>query len=119
MAVSVVPFRVDDFLGMVFVVFGVASCFLAVWMIIQIALDRKGRSSIDYTPRGDRVIVKRLPPPVAKEGEVIIPGSQRPPLNEGTVVAVGSAKELADIQIGDHVCFLDFAGTTIEVDGQE
>lgn len=74
-------------------------------------------TSIDYTPRGDRVIVKRLPLPEAKEGEMLLPSSQQRPLNEGTVVAFGP--KVSDLSLEQHVCFLDFAGTTVEVDGIE
>lgn len=74
---------------------------------------------LTYIPRGDRVIVKRLPQPVSKPGETIIPGSQKKPLDEGTVVAVGPAKELADIHTGQHVCFLEFAGAPVEIDGEQ
>ena len=75
---------------------------------------RSGKSG--YTPRGDRVIVKRLPQPKPKEGELLIPGSQRKPLDEGIVIAVGP--EIEDIEPGNHVCFLEFAGTTVEIDGE-
>jgi chaperonin GroES len=82
--------------------------------------------SIKYEPRGDRVIVKRLPPPTPKEGEVFMPASQQKPLNEGIVVAVGPGARnrltgLIDpigLEPGDHVCFVDFAGFDIEVDGE-
>lgn len=77
------------------------------------------RARLKYTPRGDRVIVRRLPPPAAKQGEVLIPGSQRKELNEGIVIAVGPHRDLADLKPGQHICFLDFAGTPVEVDGQE
>ncbi len=46
-------------------------------------------SNLNYEPRGDRVIVKRLPLPQPKPGDVFLPASQQKPLNEGTVIAVG------------------------------
>jgi chaperonin GroES len=82
---------------------------------------------INYEPRGDRVIVKTLPPPEAKEGEVYVPRSQQKPLNEGTVVAVGPGTrnrmtgqiDPVELAVGDQVCYLDFAGSEIEVDGEK
>jgi chaperonin GroES len=73
-------------------------------------------NAIGYVPRGDRAIVKRLPQAEHKPGEVIIPGSQQKPLDEGIVIAVGP--EIDDIEVGEHVCFLEFAGTTVEIDGE-
>lgn len=81
--------------------------------------------TINYFPRGDRVIVKRLPAPLPKEGELILPTSQQKPLNEGIVIAVGPGArnritgEVDEIDLceGDHVCFLDYAGSIINVDG--
>ncbi len=84
------------------------------------------KSTINYEPRGDRVIVTQLPPPPPKPGQVLIPGSQQKPLNEGIVVAVGPGLrnrltgqvDAVDLEPGDHVCFCDFAGNEIEVDGE-
>lgn len=81
---------------------------------------------INYEPRGDRVIVRRLPPPEPKEGEVYVPASQQKPLNEGVVVAVGPKLKVDrptgvvyfGLEPGDTVCFVDFAGFEIEVDGE-
>ena len=83
------------------------------------------KSSINYEPRGDRVVVKRLEPPAPKEGEVIMPKSQAKQLDEGIVVAVGPGLrnrltwqvDPVDLQVGDHVCFGDYAGSDVEVDG--
>ncbi len=89
----------------------------SVTIVVVLWLDSKGKSTIAYTPRGDRVIVKRLPLPAPKPGEVFIPDSQRKPLNEGTIIAMGP--KITDLSVGDHICFLDYAGSAIEVDGEE
>lgn len=83
--------------------------------------------TINYKPRGDRVIVQRLPPPAPKEGELVVPNSQQKPLNEGIVVAVGPGMrnrvtgmvDPVDLGPGAHVCFVDYAGFEIEVDGEK
>ncbi len=71
------------------------------------------------------MIVRRLPPPEPKEGEVYVPASQQKPLNEGVVVAVGPKLYrrigdyvTSDINPDDIVCFVDYAGFEIEVDGE-
>jgi len=85
------------------------------------------KSTINYEPRGDRVVVRRLERPAPKPGEVIVPGSMQKQLDEGIVVAVGPGLrnrltwqiDPVDIEPGDHVCFGDFAGSEIEVDGEK
>lgn len=82
---------------------------------------------INYEPRGDRVIVKRLPMPEKRSDGLATPESMRKPLNEGTVIAVGPGKrnsitgsiDPVELKIDDHVCFLDYAGFDIEVDGEK
>lgn len=83
-------------------------------------------SKINYEPRGDRVIVKQLTAAPQQEGQVFLPDSQRKPLNEGIVIAVGPGVrnrftgmiDPVDLKEGDHVCFLEFAGFEIIVDGE-
>jgi chaperonin GroES len=85
------------------------------------------KSTINYEPRGDRVVVRRLERPAPKPGEVIVPGSMQKQLDEGIVVAVGPGLrnrltwqiDPVDLEPGDHVCFGDFAGSEIEVDGEK
>lgn len=82
---------------------------------------------INYTPRGDRVIVRRLERPRRQEGEVLMPNSQQKPLDEGIVIAVGPGArnrvtgliDPLELEAGDHVCFVDMAGSEIEVDGEK
>lgn len=85
------------------------------------------KSTINYEPRGDRVVVRRLERPAPKPGEVIVPGSMQKQLDEGIVVAVGPGLrnrltwliDPVDLEPGNHVCFGDFAGSEIEVDGEK
>ncbi len=75
------------------------------------------------------MIVRRLPLPEPVEGEVYVPASQQKPLNEGIVIAVGPSLYhptmqagqdvvVSDLNPGDTVCFVDYAGFEIEVDGE-
>jgi len=73
--------------------------------------------TLNYTPRGDRVIVKVLDRPEAPEGVLSAPKSQQKPLDEGIVFRVGPDPSVSDIRPGQHVCFLEFAGADIDVDG--
>lgn len=97
------------------IVASIAALFIIAFVIYPRRHPR-GQSTFNYTPRGDRVIVKRLPRPEPEEGEMFTPDSQQKPLDEGEVIAVGA---VPDIHVGDHVCFLEYAGTTIEIDGQQ
>lgn len=85
---------------------------LAAWQFDWLRRTTPG----SYTPRGDRVIVKRLERPSAQPGSLFVPDSQQKPLDEGTVIAVGPT--ISDIKAGQVVCFVEFAGTEIEVDGE-
>jgi chaperonin GroES len=102
-----------------FVFIVVVGGFIGVFYLLDLASKPKNpikpKSPISYEPRGDRVIVTRLPLPQPKPGDVFLPASQQRPLNEGTVIAVGPG--VVGIAPGDHVCFLDYAGFEIEVDG--
>jgi chaperonin GroES len=73
---------------------------------------------LSYSPRGDRVVVKQLPKPEAKPGEMFIPDSQTRPPDEGIVIAVGPSEKCADIKVGDHVYFLEQAGSPVIIKGE-
>ena len=111
---------VKEFLsaGGLFPVLVIAAFAICIYIEIR-KRSKVGRTSLDYSPRGDRVIVKQLPPPPPIDGDVVLPDSQRKALNEGTVVAVGPSRECDDIEVGQHVCFLDFAGSAIKIDGED
>ena len=105
--------------GIVVMGCGVAALVCLVWNSIVLFFLRSpsARTTLNYEPRGDRVIVKRLPKPAPVPGAMFLPDSQQRPLNEGMVLAVGP--EIDDIEPGEHICFLDFAGTAVEIDGVE
>jgi chaperonin GroES len=75
--------------------------------------------AVHYAPRGDRVVVKRLPRTESEAGQLSIPDSQKPPINEGIVIAVGPGArnrvtgqiDPIDLQPGDQVAWVDYAGS--------
>lgn len=82
--------------------------------------------SLNYIPRGDRILVRRLLPPEPEPGKMVNPLSQTKPLNAGIVLAVGpgarnrvtgQVEPIADLQPGDIVEFVEYA-QEVEVDGE-
>ncbi|HDZ89369.1 MAG: co-chaperone GroES [Deltaproteobacteria bacterium] len=77
-------------------------------------------------PLHDRVIVKRVEEEEKTKGGIIIPDTAKEKPVEGEVVAVGDGK-LADdgkkipleVKAGDKVLFGKYAGTEIQIDGEE
>jgi chaperonin GroES len=77
-------------------------------------------------PLHDRVIVKRIEEEETTKGGIIIPDTAKEKPIEGEVVAVGSGKKLEngkvqplEVKEGDRVLFGKYAGTDINIDGEE
>ena len=77
-------------------------------------------------PLLDRVLVKRDEKDKKTSGGIIIPDTVENPPLQGTVIAVGSGAILPSgkvrelkLSAGDRVMFSRYAGTSIEVDGDE
>ncbi|MDY6881759.1 MAG: co-chaperone GroES [Desulfatiglans sp.] len=77
-------------------------------------------------PLHDRVIVKRTEEEEKTKGGIIIPDTAKEKPIEGKVVAVGNGKTLDDgkklpleIKEGDKVLFGKYAGTEINIEGEE
>jgi chaperonin GroES len=77
-------------------------------------------------PLHDRVIVKRIEEEEKTKGGIIIPDTAKEKPSEGKVVAVGNGKLLEngklqplDVKKGNKVLFGKYAGTEIEIDGEE
>jgi len=109
----------------------VVACFTVLYALAERAARRRPKrdltSSLNYQPRGDRIIVRRHERS-APEGGIMLPDSQQRPLNAGTVIAVGPGARnsvtgridrIEDLAPGDTVEFLDYAGSTVEIDGEE
>ncbi|MCH8132584.1 MAG: co-chaperone GroES [Deltaproteobacteria bacterium] len=77
-------------------------------------------------PLQDRIIVKRIDEEETSKGGIIIPDSAKEKPSEGKVLAVGKGKvnedgkvSPLDVKKGDRVLFSKYAGTEINIEGEE
>jgi chaperonin GroES len=77
-------------------------------------------------PLQDRIIVKRIDEEEMTKGGIIIPDSAKEKPSEGKVIAVGKGKigddgkvQPLDVKKGDRVLFSKYAGTEINIEGEE
>jgi len=77
-------------------------------------------------PLHDRVIVKRVDEEEKTKGGIIIPDTAKEKPIEGKVVAVGQGKILEngkkqalEVKKGDKVLFGKYAGTDIQIEGED
>ena len=77
-------------------------------------------------PLQDRILVKRVDEEEQTSGGIIIPDSAKEKPQDGLVVAVGPGKTLESGEVskpgvkkGDRILFSKYAGTDVNVDGDE
>ena len=77
-------------------------------------------------PLQDRILVHRIEEEETSAGGIIIPDSAKEKPSEGKVIAVGNGKvkedgtlQPLDVKKGDRILFGKYAGTEINVDGEE
>jgi chaperonin GroES len=77
-------------------------------------------------PLQDRIIVKRIEEEEKTKGGIIIPDTAKEKPSEGKVIAVGKGKvkedgtlQPLDVKKGDRVLFSKYAGTEVNIDGEE
>jgi chaperonin GroES len=77
-------------------------------------------------PLQDRILVKRLEEEEKTKGGIIIPDTAKEKPQEGRVVAAGKGKVAEDgtvtpldVKKGDKVLFSKYAGTEVNLDGEE
>ena len=77
-------------------------------------------------PLQDRLIVKRIDEEETTAGGIIIPDTAKEKPQEGKVIAVGKGKvgedgkvHPLDVKKGDKVLFSKYAGTEINIEGEE
>ncbi len=81
---------------------------------------------MNIRPLHDRVVVKRLDSEEKTAGGIVLPGSAQEKPMMGEIVAAGAGRVLdngdkatLDVKTGDKVLFGKFAGTEINVDGED
>ncbi len=77
-------------------------------------------------PLQDRIIVKRIEGEEVSSGGIIIPDSAKEKPQEGKVIAIGKGKigedgklQPLDVKKGDKVLFSKYAGSEVNIDGDE
>ena len=77
-------------------------------------------------PLGDRILVQRVEEESTTVGGIIIPDSAKEKPQEGKVKAVGSGRvtddgktQPLDVKKGDKVLFSKYAGTEVNLDGDD
>src|ERR687896_1215290 len=77
-------------------------------------------------PLQDRIIVKRIAEEEKTKGGLIIPDTAKEKPQEGKVIAVGKGKvnddgkvTPLDVKVNDRVLFGKYAGSEINIDGEE
>ena len=77
-------------------------------------------------PLQDRLILKRVEEEEKTKGGIIIPDSAKEKPQEGAITAVGPGKVAddgkkipMDVKKGDRVLFSKYAGTEINIDGED
>jgi chaperonin GroES len=77
-------------------------------------------------PMAERVVVKRLEAEETTPGGIVLPDVAQNRPQEGRVLSVGDGRRLADgslaeplVSEGDRVLFSKYAGSEVEIDGEE
>lgn len=81
---------------------------------------------MNIRPLHDRVVVKRLESEEKTAGGIVLPGSAQEKPIMGEIVAAGEGRVLdngdkaaLDVKTGDKVLFGKFAGTEINIEGED
>ncbi len=77
-------------------------------------------------PLQDRILVKRIDEEETTKGGIIIPDTAKEKPQEGKVIAAGKGKvndegkvHPLDVKKGDRVLFSKYAGTEVNIEGEE
>ena len=77
-------------------------------------------------PLGENVVVRPIEPEEVTAGGIVLPDAAREKPRQGRVLSVGDGKLLKngsrvahDVSEGDRVIYSQYAGTEVEVEGEE
>ncbi len=77
-------------------------------------------------PLGDNIVVKRVEAEEVSPGGIVLPDTARETPKQGRVLSIGDGQLLPNgsraqhlVAEGDRVLFSRYAGTEVEVDGQQ
>lgn len=78
-------------------------------------------AKVSVKPLADRVLVEPAPAETKTAGGLIIPDTAKEKPAKGKVIAVGSGKkdEPMTVKVGDSVLYGKFAGTEINIEGNQ
>ncbi|MBL7900798.1 MAG: co-chaperone GroES [Bacteroidia bacterium] len=78
-------------------------------------------AKIKVKPLADRVLVEPAPAETKTSGGIIIPDTAKEKPMRGKIIAVGNGKpdEPMTVKAGDMVLYGKYAGTEINIDGEE
>jgi chaperonin GroES len=86
----------------------------------------EGNGFMKIRPLQDRILVKRIEGEEQTKGGIIIPDTAKEKPQEGKVIAVGNGKigddgklQPLDVKKGDKLLFSKYAGTEVNLDGEE
>ena len=78
------------------------------------------------TPIGDKIVIRRLDAEEKTPGGILLPDAAKEKPQQGRVLSVGDGRLIAggkrvpnQVNEGDKVVFLTYAGTEVSVDGDE
>ena len=79
------------------------------------------KKNLNITPLADRVVVRAAVAEEKTSGGIIIPDTAQEKPQRGIIVAVGNGKkdEPMTVKIGDNVLYGKYAGTELNVDGED
>jgi chaperonin GroES len=82
--------------------------------------------AVNFVPLHDRILVRRVREQETTHGGIIIPDTAKDKPQEGEVLAVGKGKITddgkvvpLDVKPGDRILFGKYAGTEININGEE
>ncbi len=77
-------------------------------------------------PLGEKIVVRRTESEETTAGGIVLPDTAREKPQQGRVLSVGEGRMLSDgsralpqVKEGDRIVFISYAGTEVEVEGEE